>query len=426
MNNYQVVSLGSQGGFELAGVRFDGKTFMYWRKKDTKVIEQIMVVFDKKHENIQVQDGVVVLSLKALNDLKDFYVAINIFKNIINNPNVSIHFVVENEKQKQDAVVLGNNLGMAYDVVDMNKKQNDSVNDIENNLKEERNFMASGSKTLEIQNDTGIKKVTVSGDNAYENNGILSIDFEKYILLQEWKKDPYMSSKMTSMSSVEIDRMLTDAVTSNLKAYKMEPAREQTASNKVEEVALNKALNEDGLVNANLGIVENNVSSSSQYSVVSQRGEDVRVVTPSVTSSNINSGGVSSNMVSGNNNYEVMESSMENNNEQLREELNEFYVDDEYNVYDVYGTFFGKIGQDGLLIDYDSNSLMKNDHVIGYIGHYNDMGKNTQKSNKKQNVRVLKKRDENKSAAFVSISVIMFVLSALLLMGSVLLLFVLD
>lgn len=302
----------------------------------------------------------------------------------------------------------------------MELREQKEVNKVEDNLKKSNDITASGSKTIEISKNTGIEKVTISDRKAYVNSGSLSIDEQKFVLLQEWKKDPYMNRYLATLSSEEIDRKLMENVTKNLTSYRLESSREQLASDKVGKVAMDKATNEDGLVNAELGIVENNVSNSNQYSTVEQNGENVYVVNPNVTSATINSGGVSNNS---NSNYSNWDANIVVNDEQEREILNEFYLDENYNVYDNSGTVIGKIGQNGLIIDYNNNTLMMNGKMMGNIGDYKDMGKG--KTVEKKNTRVLKK-DENKSVGFVSLPVVMFVLSAMLLIGSVILLFVLE
>lgn len=309
-----------------------------------------------------------------------------------------------------------------YIVKNRNEEEFEAVRQVESDLVDNKDITASGSKNIEIQNDTGRKNVTISDNNAYVNSGLLSIDEEKKILLQEWKNDPYMSARLSSLSPEEIDRMLVESVTKNLTAYRMESSREQNANDKVGEIAKDKAKEEDGLVNTELGIVRNNVSNSNQYSTVEQSGNNIYVVNPNVTSTTINTSGVSGNLSS---NYSNWDANIVVNDEQEREVLGEFYFDDDYNVYDNNGEVIGKNGQDGVWMSYDSNTgvskLVVNGKVMGYIDHIKNM--NIKKTNKHV---LTKKKPEYKSAAFVSLPVIIFVLSAMLLIGSVILLFVLK
>lgn len=425
--DYQVRKLKNQGVFDVYVARDEKSEFMYWGKNTTQNVNQVAVVFDKKNANIQLNEGMMVLSLDKITNFADLEKASRFFMANINdgyNRNVKLYFVVENDKQKQVAEALGNILGVSCEIVKSYSYNKAVIADVENKLRNQ-NYVANGdTKTLEVQNGNSINKITVSDNKAYVNSGMLSIEEQKYSLLQEWKRDPYKSEKMSTMSEVEIDRMLTEAVTSNLKEYRMESAREQEATDMVGEVAMNKAIQEDGKVNAELGVVENNVSNVNDYSVVEEKEDGVQIVNPTVTSSYIDSGGISSSSV-GTNNF--VDSNLEENAEQSREVVaDEFYLDEEYNVYNNNGEIIGKIGREGLLIDYNSNTLVRNGQVLGFIGDYKDMGKSNSNGMKKPNVRTLRKNDSNKSAAFVSFSVILFVLSSLLLMGSVILLFVLD
>lgn len=336
-----------------------------------------------------------------------------------------IIFLVPNDEFYGICNEMVNRLGIMYyeiEFISEYKSKNDksqnmgNVKKVETELKNDRNITASGSETIEVQKDTGIEKITINDDKAYVNSGMLSIDEQKFSLLQEWKKDPYMSSKLASLSPEEIDKMLMESVTMNLTTYRMESSREQNANDKVSGVAKDKAAKEDGLYNSELRIVRNNVSNSNKYSTVEENDGKTQIVNPNVSSSTINSGGIS-------NDYGGrMEENITEEDIQMRENLGEYYLDEEYNIYDGEGNVLGKVGQNGVWVDYNTNTLVMNGKLVGYVGDYKNMGRGTEKKNK--NVRV-KKKEENKSAAFVSLPVIMFVLSAMLLIGAMILLFVL-
>ena len=78
----------------------------------------------------------------------------------------------------------------------------------------------------------------------------------------------------------------------------------------------------------------------------------------------------------------------------------------------------------GYELDYDKNCIIKYGNFEGYIGDYKDMGKGNVNVYEKPKVRTLEKQD--KSSGMVSFPVIVFILSALLLIGSVILLFLVD
>lgn len=337
-----------------------------------------------------------------------------------------IIFLVPNDEFYGICSEMANRLGIMYYETEFiseyksknDKSQNmDNVKKVETELKNDRNITASGSETIEVQKGVDIEKITISGNKAYVNSGLLSIDEQKFSLLQEWKKDPYMSSKLASLSPEEIDKMLMESVTKNLTSYRMESSREQNAYDEASEVAKDKAASEDGLYNSELRIVRNNASNSNKYSSVKESDGETQVVNPNVSSSTINSSGISNDYVGG------VEANVMNEDIQSRENLGEYYLDEEYNIYDSDGNVLGKVGQNGVWIDYNTNTLVVNGKLVGYVGDYKNMGKSNEKD--KRNVRT-KKKEENKSAAFVSFPIIMFVLSAMLLIGSMILLFVLE
>ena len=305
-----------------------------------------------------------------------------------------------------------------YIVKNTNEEGFEAVRQVESDLVDNNNITASGSENIEVQKG-GIttERITISDNKAYKNGGMLTIDEQKYSLLQEWKNDPNKSRELAGLSAEEIDRMLMESVTMNLTSHRMESPSEQNAYDDAGEVAKEKATKEDGLYNPQLRVVRNNVSSSYKYSAVEESNGKPQVVNPNVSNPTINSGGISDD--SGGR----KEDGIMNVHTQTREVLEEYYLDDEYNIYNSDGVIMGRVGQNGVWVDYNTNTLVMNGKLVGYVGDYKNMGKSAD-SLDKTNVRV-KKKEELKSAAFVSLPVIMFVLSAMLLIGSLMLLFVL-
>lgn len=116
-----------------------------------------------------------------------------------------------------------------------------------------------------------------------------------------------------------------------------------------------------------------------------------------------------------------------------------FYLDGN-NILNDDGLPIGSLGNDGYEFHFEDNSLYKNGRKIGYIGDYKNMKSNGASLG---NGKVLTFKNPNagpsfsnpdhvapslpnRSAAFVSFPVIMFILSALMLIGSIMLLFILD
>ena len=195
--NYGIRKLDGQGPFDVYVVNMaSGSKFSYWKRNTTEVVRNAVVVFDNRNANIQLQEGTALLSLSGMNNLQEMSQAIRIFMVNINRENVNIHFmfIVQDEKQRQEVEMVASNLGVSYEFKVLNKLEDKKMAEVEEKLKSEQDITASGAKTIEVQRDTGIEKITISDNKAYVNSGNLSIEREKYLLLQEWKKDPLMMS----------------------------------------------------------------------------------------------------------------------------------------------------------------------------------------------------------------------------------------
>lgn len=453
--DYEIVPLNGQGLYDLNGVRFNNRqnTFTYWKNKSTVNVRGVMVVFDDKYVKRQIPDGVMMLSLKGLKGHDELVMAVKVFKNIMARQNIDVlfRFVVSNDEERQVAEAVAREAGIKYDINVVNQmnnsqlnnqrrgaeeqKKEENVNKLEEDLKKNQvnqDVNAYGSKTIETNNNGVNKRITINGDKAYENSGMLSIEEEKFLLLQEWKNDPYKSAMIAGKTAEEIDRMLLETVTLGKKEHMMTSAVEQTAVDEASRVAMKKASLEDGKVNSELGIVENGVYNSNQYSAAERDGENVRMVNTSVTSTSINSGGVSSNSSDGSVDDNYNQAEMKEAEENSREEFDEnkvYYIDEEYNIFEVVGEdiiTIGMVGYNGYGYDAVNNVVTKDGKPQAYVGDIRDMDRGKSNTQSKPKVRTLQKKDNDDNKGFATLPVIMFIISALLLIGSVILLFVLD
>lgn len=438
--NYDVVPLNGGDQFDLNGVRFDGKSFIFWKKKGSQPITKIVTVFDKKYENIPVSDGVAILSLKGLINYNDIKKAVLIFQQIIQNKQVQFHFIVGNENERQIVEALGNELGLSFVVQNLNQNVQQSmeqkVNAMEEDIKREDIF-AGSSQVIEKYDNGKLQQISVDSNRgvAYENVGMLSNEEEKVSLLREWMQDPVRAQELSRMSVEARNELLTQAVMSNRREYRLESASEVVANDIVGEVAKEKASQEDGLGNTELGIVQNKPSSANEYYAVERNGDNARLVAPNVVSSNlsssgVNSSGAASDNVSGYNDYNV-DVQNEEVQEQQRSVEQVFYIDDDYNVLNENDEVIGKVGPGGeYMPNYEDNTILKSVggemQVVGYIGDSHDKQRGNSNSYSKPKVYTKKKPDSEKSAAFVSLPVIIFILSAILLIVSAFLLFIVD
>lgn len=427
--NYDVVPLNGGKQFELFGVKFKDKSFMFWKKKGNQPIKEVIVVFDKKNENMEVREGTMILSLKALNNYRDLRDAILIFLDIIQNKQIKFHFIINNEKERQIAEGLGKELRFSFDIKDVNDDKKQKVGQNLAKMEEEiknQELMVGNSQMIE-KNDNGVlKQITVDKNRgvAYENNGILTTEEEEIILLREWMNDPIKASELSKMSIEARNELLTKTVMANRKEYRLEEVNEVEANDKVGEVAMSKAEHEDGLVNTELGITQNGIYNENKYSVAEEQGDKVQVVNPTVVNSTISSNGVKNTNSSVSYESDIKYEEVQERNMDSDKLL---YLDEEYNIYDAnvsYERPIGKVGFNGYELDLDKNCVVRHGNFEGYVSDYKEIGKSNSNVYVKPKVRTLEKQDKN--AAFVSFPVIIFVLSFLLLVGSAILLFVVD
>lgn len=445
---YDIVPLGNRNGLNLYGVQFNGKNkFMYWFKSGGQ-IKKVKVVLDAKNENTSLDPETIILSLKGINEYNDLRTAIIIFLRIMKSyqiNNLQIKFIIDNNNQKEVISSVCQEIGIPYTL----ELSNQSINDLNNKSEtikkveemQENNITASGSKTITTDDIRGIRQVTITADGskAFENIGSLTINEKKKILLEEWLNDPFMSVRIKNLSPEELDELLTENITRTLTTYRMESAHEQTsvASSDKEkaQATIDKTRQEDGLSNKDLGIVKNNVSNQSYnaYSSVEREIGGIEVVTPDVSNATITAQTSTSiyndGTVNKSYNSQVINSTDE---EQSRDEtLPVYFIDeDEFKLYDSYEDYLNqnesKITEQKCypdIVNYTLNDATG--RAIGRLANVKSMDKSpdTLTQSKDHTLRLVKRKEEPyKSAAFVNLSAIIFILSAFLILGAIILL----
>ena len=433
MKEYELVNLQGHvdNKFDLYGVKFDlnSKSFLFWKKKNVVDIKEVLILFDKRYENaLEMKDNSLVLSFTRLSGSADVKSAILLFFQIFKDMNLRaqddflFQFIVGDIEQKELVEKLGNELNIPFVVVNLNK--NASI-DLAQNKNSDNNIGVNGSQMIDKYDNGELKKITIHDGSAYENNSLLNSEEEKLVLLREWMQDPVRARELMRMSESERDNLLTKAVLSGRKQYRLEEANQQLSGDKASDVAKNVAEHNNGLVNTELNIVQHTDFRDNQYSVVEKNGENVQVVNPNVSQSVINTNGMSVS----NKKENVGVNNLSEEQMQQREVFDEvFYIDDSKSILNNDGEVIGRLYADGYRINNEDNSLWKYGEMLGYVGDYRSMGKSASMEISKQKRLILEKKEEseNKSSGFANIAVVMFVLSALLLIGSVVLLFVLD
>ena len=95
--------------------------------------------------------------------------------------------------------------------------------------------------------------------------------------------------KFLSMNGDELTKYILDSYSSenNVKRYYMGGAAEQKGVDEKGKVGLNIAAKNDGVVNQEIGIVQNNPSLSTQFNVVEKSNDKINVVSPNVQSNGV-------------------------------------------------------------------------------------------------------------------------------------------
>lgn len=196
---YVIIPLKGPGDIDLIGVRFGDKSFIYWRKLSTSNIGTVVVIFNKEHENIAVQDNLI-LSLKGLTNYQDLSSAIEILLQItgISKVGVRFHFIVGNENQRQVAESLGRQFGFSYSVqmdqVDIQRNIGSMSNGVGANLNvvgaSGNTNGVSGSSLFGNENTYGDgytnDVVNIANEGKIQNSGkVLYIDWENNMLITD-------------------------------------------------------------------------------------------------------------------------------------------------------------------------------------------------------------------------------------------------
>lgn len=444
-SEYSVTKINSSK-FDLNGIRLaNGKTCCYWKNKGSNKINDVIVIMNNSNV-VNVSNSQMCISLDGVTNGNDMLAMINAFlqemnKIGINGKQFNFKFIVDNKKEIDVVNRIINILGIKGVIV-----KSDLYNSLAENLDEaidninNNDLVASGNnKQISKYEEGTLKKYTISDDKVYDDNNNLSLAEQKKVKLSEWMNDPIKMQEIVGLSKEELDKRLTEAVTVGLRTHYLESASDSVRNDKVGNVANDKARMEDGKVNSELGIVRNNVSNNNQYSTVEENKGDVKVVNPTVSSYEVGSSNnnvVNFNDYSVDNSYDV-EKNNDNDVDLVKEEEIErniesevYYLGSSGEIYNKDGKIVGRLGVGGYSVN-ENNNLLRYNNVIGVIGDINDMGVN--KTETKANVRVLKKpdrpvysSDNKKSAAFVSLPVIIFIISLLLLIGSGIILFLMK
>lgn len=187
----------------------------------------------------------------------------------------------------------------------------------------------------------------------------------------------------------------------NLKRYMLGENSNTDVDSRVGNMTQNVATKDDK-INTELGIIKNDVKDkeSMSYQTISIDGDDVRVagVNPGTISANASSNGNSSY----NNGGEVSSYVEEEN----AKEYNNYYIDDDGNLYDKDGNLLCNMNNSGeYKIDVNDNSVYYNDKKVGMVDDYRSLG--TSQEKKQENVlkRVLVPNNNSDNKGIIKMSI---------------------
>ena len=451
-------------GLDIYAIKWENssKLVYYWKNINSSNINNVIVILNNS-DNIRIKNNQICISLDGINNINDIKVILSIFSREIQKMGIDVTrirfiFIIDNDKQREDISVVVRDLGIsAFFEVNNNVKRD--------NVQEEAKKRIENLESEKLRDGKGkIDSITV-GDKKYSvdsenktihadsgNNGLLSDLEKKKMLLEELMKDPKNRQMLSEMTAEELDKYLMDTINRGKKTSYMERATTVSSNDSPKEkVAMDVSHKKDGVVNRELGIGMVAPGNSDKYFALENgnNNNEYRVVSPSVSTSQMNSGNVSGNSTAGSVEENISNNDLEEGNDfnltkldvASKSELDVYYVDSSGIIYNKDGNAIGQVGVNGYLID-PNNNLIKNNKVLGEIGDINDMGKSSTKSIGNDNVidfekakskrRVYKPErprsgivntNNEKSAAFISLPIILFIISLVLLVVSGIILF---
>lgn len=460
-NNYRLLHK-EENGLDIYAIKMEnGKLVLYWKNINSSNINNVIVILNNS-DNIRIKNNQICISLDSINNINDIKVFLSIFSREIQKMGIDVTrirfiFIIDNDKQREDISVVVRDLGIsAFFEVSNNVKRD--------NVQEEAKKRIENLESEKLRDGKGkIDSITV-GDKKYSvdsenktihadsgNKGLLSDLEMKKMLLEELMKDPLNKQKFSQMTAEELDKYLMDTINRGKKTSYMERATTVSSNDSPKEkVAMNVSYEKDGVVNRELGIGIAAPGNPDKYFAVENNGNEHRVVSPSVSTSQMNSGNVSgNNSTAGSVEENISNNDLEEGNDfnltkldvASKSELDVYYVDSSGIIYNKDGKDIGQVGVSGYLVD-ENNNLARYNQVLGVIDDINNMGKsNVQDINNDKVIdfEMAKKRvykperpkynannstkNTEKSAAFVSLPVILFIISLVLLVASGIILF---
>lgn len=300
----------------------------------------------------------------------------------IKNFSSQIKIIVNNEEDLNKANRIASNSGLRVMIEKSSEYQ--KMEQTKQNLDK---FLKANTVT---KNDNGKLKTYTERKADNSNIGYMLENItseEMYRKLQELMSDSAKKNIYENMNEEELTNTVLDAIAreGNRKKYYLESARDQVATNKMGAVAGMVATQNEGIVNEEIGVVRNGSKKTDEINTVEQVGNRVNVVTPEVNTATVsnNTATVSNNSVFS---YGFNHQS-----------TNDYY---DYNK-----------GQD----NYSQSLDNPNENIYE--------GEKQKREAIYPKKRILSKPNEHKSSGMVSLPIIIFIISGLLLIASAIIFF---
>lgn len=225
---YSITKL-NDNNYDLYGIKLDnGSKCIYWSNKDINEYNEIIVIFDNKNV-VNVSDGQVCISLNGVSDREDATDMINAFgrelyKDNNNITEIKFKFIIDNREEEEIVNKIMDLFRLNGDIVKSEKYSyltenlDDALSNISIKIPEKKE--EDNKENLELLSDVEIDKdndVDISREEKNDNieeeglNKTLELSNIRKQILNEWLKDPVKREEISLLSREELGRKLLEA-----------------------------------------------------------------------------------------------------------------------------------------------------------------------------------------------------------------------
>ena len=379
--NYSVSDINGNPNFTVKGIRLKDKgvTCIYWSNKYSKEINEVITIF-KNNSIRNIKGNQICISLNGINDIESQKECIKAFCEQLKEMNLDVKkivfvFVITNKEEQLLATEMINTLGLNGRIY-LQKSNTNKEMQTENNNEMNKNSPKDEEKEKEIENKLDDKEELKGKSNI--------VDITKYD--QNNRKNIVVNKETNTAIDLSKENLsLREMMLAKYRELMNDPIEKEKLLNMPDEEVIkyvNTIVNmsrtnyqvKEGKVNETIGVGINDVGKQNDITVHEKQGEETNI--KEFSSSTIDMNGPNSNNINSTNSMPIQ---TEKEEEQ-------------------------KVRPDTMVFTPQIQKASSNDNVVSLSEH-------------KGKKKVLRQRHE-KSAAFVNIPVIIFVISILLLIAS--------